>query len=164
MRLYIQKHLFNLNQSTNGNKILLDGEVFYLSKIGNHARGTKFVDFSHLITPALSKQIDIICKQIPAFYFGRLDIKCNSLDELSEGKKFSIIEINGAASLPTYMYDPKHDIFFAWKEMIRHFRILYQISVENRKRGYEYLSFKQVVHFIKDHIDYMKVISNTNKR
>ncbi len=164
MRLAIQKHLFNLTDATACNKVLLAGEVCYLSKIGNHARGTKFIDYSHFITPTLSKQIDLIAKQIPEFYFGRLDIKCNNLDELAEGKNFSIIEINGAASLPTYMYDPKHSLFFAWREMIRHFRILYEISVENRKRGYHYLSLKEVIMFIKEHIIYMKAIANTNKR
>lgn len=65
MRLYIQSHLFNIETATCKNDVLLVGEQFYLSKIGNHARGAKFLDISHLITPALNKQIDAICKNIP---------------------------------------------------------------------------------------------------
>lgn len=164
MRLYIQSHLFNIERAPYKNLVLPVGEHFYLSKIGNHARGTKFLDISHLITPVLSKQMDTICKNIPLFYFGRLDIKYNSLEELAAGKNFSIIELNGAASLPTYMYDPKHSLLFAWKEMIKHFRLLYKISVENRKSGHHFLSFNQVINFVKEHIDYMKVIKNTNNR
>ncbi len=68
--------------------------------------------------------IDQICQQVEGFYFGRLDIRYNNWEELKQGKNFSIIELNGAGSEPTHMYDPKHSIFFAWKEIIRHLKYI----------------------------------------
>ena len=46
------------------------------------------------------------------YYSGRLDIRYNTLDELKPGNNFSIIELNGAGSEPTHIYDPTHFVFF----------------------------------------------------
>jgi hypothetical protein len=40
------------------------------------------------------------------------------------------------------MYDPRHSIFFAWKEITRHWTILQRISQENHARGVPYLDWK----------------------
>lgn len=122
--------------------ILNKGEKRNLVPYGNHARGAKFLDYSHLISPKLTKVIDEMCLQIPEFYFGRMDLMYNTWEELEEGKNFSIVELNGAASEPTHIYDPKHSLFFAWKELARHIRYMFYISVANHKRGFPYLAHK----------------------
>lgn len=122
--------------------ILPFGEKRNLVPYGNHARGAKFLDYSHLISPELTQVIYEICLQIPEFYFGRMDVMYNSWEELEEGQNFSIVELNGAASEPTHIYDPKHSIFFAWRELARHITYMYKISVLNHKRGFPYLSHK----------------------
>ncbi len=106
---------------------------------GNHARGAKFIDASHRISPLLEQTINDICLQVPGFYFGRLDLMYNNWDELERGQNFSIVELNGAASEPTHIYDPKHSVFFAWKELTRHIRYMYEISIENHKNGAAFL-------------------------
>lgn len=122
--------------------ILPKGEKRNLVPYGNHARGAKFLDYSHLISPELTKVIDDMCLQIDEFYFGRMDLMYNTWEELEQGKNFAIVELNGAASEPTHIYDPKHSLFFAWKELARHITYMYEISVANHKRGYEYLPHK----------------------
>jgi hypothetical protein len=122
--------------------ILPKGEKRNLVPYGNHARGAKFLDYSHLISPELTKVIDDMCLQIDEFYFGRMDLMYNTWEELEQGKNFSIVELNGAASEPTHIYDPKHSLFFAWKELARHITYMYEISVANHKRGYDYLPHK----------------------
>ncbi|NOU38052.1 MAG: D-alanine--D-alanine ligase [Ferruginibacter sp.] len=118
---------------------------------GNHARGAKFIDVSNKITLDLEKSINEICKKIPEFYFGRLDIMYSNWQELVAGKNLSIIELNGAGSEPTHIYDPKHSIFFAWKEIARHLKILYRISVYNHtKNKIPYLSFKNGLKMFKE--------------
>lgn len=101
-------------------QILPAGEEKILVPYGNHCRGAKFIDLSFMISDKLTSTMDRVCKQIPEFYFGRLDIKFRNWEELENAEKFSIIELNGAASEPTHIYDPKHSIFFAWKEIKRH--------------------------------------------
>ncbi|MES2545437.1 MAG: D-alanine--D-alanine ligase [Bacteroidota bacterium] len=110
---------------------------------GNHARGAKFIDVSNWITPKLTDTINEMCLQIPEFHFGRLDIMYNTIEELEEGKNFSVVELNGAASEPTHIYDPKHSIFFAWKELMRHITYLYEISMQNHKKGHPLLTHKK---------------------
>jgi hypothetical protein len=115
------------------NSVLQEGEKRILAHYGNHSRGAKFIDVSWRIDQQLTQVIDRVCKEIPGFYFGRMDIRFNSWEELKTGRHFSIIELNGAGSEPTHIYDPRHTIFYAWKEIIRHWNKLYMISRQNRK-------------------------------
>lgn len=75
-------------------EILPQGQKLNLVPYGNHARGAKFIDGSHWITPKLTATINEMCLQIPGFYFGRLDVMYNTLEELKQGKNFSIVELN----------------------------------------------------------------------
>lgn len=135
----------------NFEQILKDGEKKVIAPFGNHARGAKFIDASYKISTALEKSIDMICKQVPGFYYGRLDIKFTNWQDLSDGKNLNIIEINGAGSEPTHMYDPAHSIFFAWKEIIRHLKILWQISTYNHQhKNIPYLTFQKGIDMFRD--------------
>jgi hypothetical protein len=127
------------------NRILPEGEKQIVSPFGNHARGSKFVDDSHMADDQLNRIIDTICKKIPEFYFGRLDIRFDTWEALKEGRNFSIIEVNGAGAEPTHIYDPGHSLFFAWKEIVRHWIILCKISRMNHKKGHRYLTFREGV-------------------
>jgi len=137
------------------------GEKQLLVPFGNHARGAKFIDISHLIDAKLTKTIDAVCKSIPGFYFGRMDVRYNDWDEMKEGKGFSIIEVNGAGSEPTHIYDPSHSIFFAWKEIIRHWIILSKISRQNHKLlKLPYMRFKDGIQMFKENAAYEKIFKN----
>ena len=118
-------------------------EDFILVPYGSHTRGAKFIDDSHKVNEFMQKVIDDICIQVPQLYYGRLDIRCTSLEDLSQGKNFSIIEINGAGSEPTHIYDPKHSIFFAWKEITKYWKTMHQISMINHKKGVAFLTYKE---------------------
>jgi hypothetical protein len=140
--------------------ILPKGEKRNLVPYGNHARGAKFLDYSHLISPELTKVIDEVCLQIHEFYFGRMDVMYNDWTELERGENFSIVELNGAASEPTHIYDPKHSIFFAWRELAKHITYMYKISVENHKKGLPYLSHKAGMKQYRLHLEQSKRIVN----
>ena len=56
-----------------------------LMPIGNHCRGTQFNNMNQLITPELSKTFDTISKNFRGFYYGRYDIKADSLSDLVNG-------------------------------------------------------------------------------
>jgi hypothetical protein len=131
-------------------RVLPLGEQKELVPYGNHARGAKFLDDSHLVDDTFTKSIDTICKQVDGFYYGRLDIRYNTWEELRERKNLSIIELNGAGSEPTHMYDPRHSLFFAWKEIVRHWIILCRISRHNNKKGIPYLTHAQGMQLLRD--------------
>lgn len=123
-------------------QILDLGEEFVLVPYGSHTRGAKFVDISHKINDDLVQTIDKVCSQMNGFHYGRLDVLYNSFEELCQGKNFSIIEVNGAGGEATHIYDPKHSLLWAWREVARHWGMLCEISILNKRAGHSYLSFK----------------------
>lgn len=124
---HLQKSIFNLNE------ILPEGKMKELSSIGNHARGATFYDVTHLNSEKLERVIDSISNKIEHFYYGRFDIKFESWEKLEKGESFSIVELNGANSEPTHIYDPKHSYFFALNEFKKHWKMMATISIENKK-------------------------------
>ncbi len=116
------------------------GKKIILVPYGNHSRGSKFTDQTYRANEKLSASIDRICSTIPEFYYGRLDILFKSWEALERGEEFSIIEVNGSGSEPTHIYDPEHSIFFAWMEIIKHWKVLYAICNANNKNGVPYLT------------------------
>ena len=140
--------------------ILPKGENLNLVPYGNHARGAKFIDGSHWINPKLTETINEMCLQIPGFFFGRLDVMYNDWEELERGENFSVVELNGAASEPTHIYDPRHSIFFAWKELARHITYMFEISAQNHKRGIPYLAHKVGMKEYRLHLEQSKKIVN----
>ncbi len=142
------------------NEILETGEKINLMPYGNHIRGAKFLDSSYLISDKLNAVFNEVCTQIDGFYFGRLDIMYNNFAELESGKNFAIVELNGAASEPTHIYDPKHSILFAWRELARHITYMYKISVENNKKGFPFLAHKTGMEQYNLHLEQSKKIVN----
>jgi len=125
------------------NKIVPENEEIILIPFGSHTRGAKFIDISNEVTEKLEQKIDEICTKVNGFYFGRLDVMFENLELLKNGENFKIIEINGAKSEPTHMYDPKHSLFFAWKEIAKHWKIMAEISRKNHESGFPYLNLKE---------------------
>lgn len=140
--------------------VLPKGEAKNMVPYGNHARGAKFVDVSHWADEKFTRQLNVICKQVPEFYFGRLDIMYDTFEAFKEGRRFTIVELNGAGSEPTHIYDPRHSVFFAWGEIARHFKLLYQISVKNHQRGFRYLTVKEGLQMLRDNKAVIRNLKN----
>jgi len=145
-------------------QVLKVDEFKILAPYGNHARGSKFLDWTLKADETFIKNMDAFCKQIPGFYYGRLDVMYDSWDDLRLGKNFHVIELNGAGSEPTHMYDPRHSIFFAWKEIIKHWKILYNVSKQNHERGYAYMSLKEGSAIFKKNNELVKVLNIIGKK
>lgn len=123
-------------------EILPKGARLELVSIGNHCLGTTFLNKNHLITEKLSRIFDQISKQIPDFYFGRFDLRCNSAQDLESGKVM-ILEINGCGAEPAHIYQPGSSLFEGIKVLISHWQNLYRISKENHERGVAYLTLRE---------------------
>lgn len=159
-RYILQLPALRKTSNINLNEIPLKGEVKVLVPYGNHARGAKFVDWSDKITDALESSIDEVCSQIPHFYFGRLDLMYDTWELMEQGKNISIVELNGAGSEPTHIYDPKHSLFYAWGEIIRHWKILLKISIYNHKNKIgRFLTYKEGRQMLRENSEAEKVLN-----
>ena len=118
------------------------GERVELQPIGNHNRGTAFLNGNHLINQTLIESFDDISKQIEGFYYGRYDVRCKNEEALRNGDVM-IMELNGAASEPAHIYQSGYSIFKGYKSLFYHWGVMYDISIANHKKGIKYTSFKK---------------------
>jgi hypothetical protein len=119
-----------------------DGEEVELVGIGNHCKGTTFLNANHLINEKLIKQFDQLSKRIDGFHYGRYDLRCASYEALNKGE-MKIMELNGAGAEPAHIYQPGFSLFTAYGVLFKHWNILAKISRANHKKGIEYLTFSE---------------------
>jgi len=129
-------------------EIIPIGDKLELVSIGNHALGTKFLDRTDLINMQVSNAFDKIGKQINGFYFGRFDLRCRCIEDLSTGN-VTILELNGCGAEPAHIYQPGYSIFKAVRVLFYHWQNIYKIARQNRKKGIRYISFLEGVQFYK---------------
>jgi hypothetical protein len=141
-RAYLQGERLQKIFADRWNSIALPNETIVLNSIGNHCLGTKFMNGNDLITSTLNDSFDILSKRVKGFYFGRYDLRCASLADLENGK-VKIMELNGCGAEPAHIYQPGFSFWRALKVMYNHWRLLYEISVENHKRGVPYVTFAE---------------------
>lgn len=111
------------------------GERVPLGVVGNHSKGTAFINGNHLIDDDLRRVFDRLCAQIDGFSYGRFDIKCDSLESLKQGGPFKVIEVNGICSEPTHIYDPHRITYLgALRDVMRHWSIIRRVSRANHRR------------------------------
>lgn len=122
-------------------------EVVVLAELGTHCRGAVFLDGSHLITDVLSQKIDEISRTYDGFYFGRYDVRAENDEALQRGD-FRVIELNGVTSEATWIYDPKHSVFFGWKTLLRQWKIAFEIADQNRRNGFPPAKSSQVLYLL----------------
>lgn len=117
------------------NDILAAGEQLKLVEAGNHAQGCIFRDGMRLNTPELAARIDDISQKLTGFFIGRYDIRYASEADLSAGTTFQIIELNGAASEATSIYDARNSLWTAYRTLFQQWELVFAIGAMNRKRG-----------------------------
>jgi len=137
------KHLHKLND------IIPRDEVYILSSALNLSRGGKLVSLAHEKDERLLKIFDGLSHYTKFFYYGRYDIKCSSVEELKEGKNFSILEYNGCGAEPHHAYGNGNSLLQAQKIFLCHWKILFRISRYNHKHGTRYWGFKRGWKFLK---------------
>lgn len=113
------------------------GEKLLLEPIGNHSRGTIFLNANRLITPELTASFDRIAAEMPDFHFGRFDLRAESEEALGRGE-VKIMEVNGANSEPAHIYHPGESLLRAYRDLFRHWKTLYRVSKACRTRGATY--------------------------
>jgi len=117
------------------NEVLEAGQRVRLVEAGNHCQGCIFLDGADLLTEELREVFDKISQKLPGFFVGRYDIRYGNDGELRAGRNFKIIELNGAASEATNIYDASNSIWSAYATLYRQWEIVYRIGAENRRRG-----------------------------
>ena len=111
------------------------GETVKLVEAGNHAQGCIFRDGAHLWSEQLDQRLDEISRRLDGFFIGRYDIRYANEDDLRAGENFQIIELNGAASEATSIYDARNSLVAAYRTLFRQWELVFAIGAANRRLG-----------------------------
>ena len=140
-------------------KVLQLGETITLEPIGNHNRGTCFINGNHLISEKLDSLFNQINDEMEEVYYGRFDIKYNTWEKLLEGEDLKILEMNGVASEPIHVYDATVRIRDKYKSFYGLWRTIYEISNIQKQRGIQPIDIKTAFATFKEYKSYIKSIN-----
>ena len=132
------------------NEVLPPGQIFPLSQALNLSRGGKMVSLKHEKDDRLTAVFDAISRHAKHFYYGRYDVKCSSIEDLKEGRNFSILEYNGSGAEPHHIYGDNKTLLQAYRILMHHWKALYTISRINYRNGVPYWNFKEGWDFLKN--------------
>lgn len=150
------KHVDNLT------KIIPEGERYILTYAANLNRGATFTNLEKYIDDDLLKIVDDISHHA-SFYYGRYDIKCSSIEELKQGKNFTILEFNGSGAEPNHVYHSGYSLLAAYKVFLHHWKVLYQISKFNKQKGIAYWPFAKGWRFLRKAKKHLKVLEKYDR-
>ncbi|QUX95069.1 D-alanine--D-alanine ligase [Marinomonas sp. CT5] len=137
--LYFPRHTQKLDW------IPAEGEEYPLAFAGSHSRGSIFRNGNQYITEALTRQLDEILKDVEGYYYGRLDIKFADIESFMAGEQFSILEMNGASSEATHIWDRNTKLSEIFSTLLKQYRILFEIGALQKKRGFRSPSIRSLL-------------------
>lgn len=140
------------------NEILAVNEIYCLSPALNLSRGGKLVSLNGEKNDKLLEVFDAISNHTKYFYYGRYDIKCASVDDLRNGKNFTILEFNGSGAEPHHIYGNGYTLMQAYRIVLHHWKTLYHISKINHQSGTRYWSFHRGWVFLKKAKQHFKLL------
>lgn len=162
-KAYKRESELAVKHAINFEKVLPPGEKYMLSYAANHNRGAHFINLKHEIDEKLVQVFDSISLSIDDFFYGRYDIMCTSVEDLRNGKNFSILEYNGCGAEPNHFYDTGFTLLDAYREILRHWKVLYKISKYNHKRGIAYWPLLKGIQFLSATKKHYRVIRHADK-
>jgi hypothetical protein len=137
------------------------GRQVLLEAIGNHCRGTKFLNANHWITPDLEESMLAVLAKMPGICYGRFDLRTSSIEDLRAGRNFQIMEFNGVGSEPAHIYDPSYPVLQAYRDLWKHWRILFEIAREQKANGVTSTPFRKGLESLRAYFSYKKKASLT---
>lgn len=150
--IYLDRHQDKLDT------VLESGQAFRLAFAGSHSRGSIFRNGNQYITDALSQSLDTFFDGVPGYHFGRLDLKFKDIEALMQGKHYQVLEMNGASSEATHIWDSRTSLFEAFNTLLKQYQILFKIGALQRKKGHKppslwqlYKAWKEEKSWVKDY-------------
>jgi hypothetical protein len=126
-------------------EVLRKDEILVLEPIGNHCRGTMFLNRNAEIDAAIRQHIVSLLRTMPGVYYGRFDMRVGSWESLRASREIRVLEFNGTGSDPAHIYQPGYSLWKAYRDMAFHWNLMYRISRQNRGLGHAPVTFKSII-------------------
>ncbi len=127
------------------NEVPVTGKNILLEQIGNHCRGTMFLNRNQEIDEAITHQMVSLLATMPNVFYGRFDMRVASWELLRQGKNIRVLEFNGTSSDPAHIYQPGYSLLKAYRDIFYHWGVMYRIAKQNRRAGFRPESFKKII-------------------
>lgn len=124
-----------LAQKQNLDIIIAENVTHLIEPIGNHCRGTIFLNRNDMINSKVQDVFDEIVNQMPGIYYGRFDLRVSSWDDLQKGENIFVLELNGLTSMDTHIFDPNFRLRDVLPVLLKNCRICYLIASDNIKNN-----------------------------
>jgi membrane protein DedA with SNARE-associated domain len=142
---YMARVLFKRHEARLG-EILAKGEGLRLVESGNHCQGAVFLNGAALAQEGLRQRLDAIARSMPGFLVGRFDLRYLDDESFARGKNFQIVEVNGAASEATHVYDPAIPLREIYATLFTQWRCIFEIGQKNKRLGLGGSSARELLH------------------
>lgn len=126
-------------------QIMPKGKELLVEPIGNHNRGTTFLDAREHKSKEMLDWVVNSLQNLQGFDYGRIDLKLKNWNAFKENNGIKILEINGVNSEPIHIYDPNCSIWSAYKSIFNHMHIIYQLSRQKLNKQSKTLSLFEFI-------------------
>ena len=89
---------------------------------------------------------------------------CSNVEDLKNGKNFTILEYNGCGAEPNHFYDTGYTLLGAYKEILKHWNALYKICKYNTEQGIKPWPFKKGRKFLAQIKAHFKIMREADAR
>lgn len=125
-------------------------ERVQLVEIGNHCRGTVFLDGGEHRTAELEAAIEALARCFAGFYFGRFDLRVPSVEQFRAGVGLKILELNGVTSEATHIYAPGASLVAAYRTLFEQWRLAFEIGAANAALGARPTGLRALVRLLRE--------------
>ena len=150
-------------QEKNWNVVPAKGEFYQLIFTGNRKNGARLVERHDEVDDELLALFDRFSHYKDGIFYGRYDVKCESLESLKKGEKYAILEFNAVHSGYGHLYHCGKSSSEVYKEIHRLWNVLYDICTAHHKKGAPYMPFFKGWKFIFDSLRTFKKLSKWEK-
>jgi hypothetical protein len=141
-------------------QVLPEGQSLELEPIGNHCRGTMFLNGNHYIDPTLTQAFEVVLSQMDGIHYGRFDLKCQSIEHLRNTGEFKAVEFNGIGGEPAHIYDPRYPLWKKYRDVYRHWKIIHQIYKKQADKQVVPMSLNEGIERLRVYRNYMGKLGN----
>ena len=131
--------------------IPLKNETVVLEPIGNHCRGTRFVNKCDKITDEMNKVFNKLLLNLEGVNYCRLDIRTQSWASLLAGD-VKVMEVNGVSAEPGHIYDQSVSVFKAYKDLLGHWNEMAVIAGEQLSSGVKSEKLFDTLSMVRSHM------------
>jgi hypothetical protein len=140
-------------------QVLPQQQTLELEPIGNHCRGTMFLNGNRHIDAQLTQAFEVVLAQMDGVHYGRFDMKCQSIEHLRSTGEFKAVEFNGIGAEPAHIYDPGYPVWKKYRDIYQHWKVIYAIYKAQATNQVESMSLREGIERLKTYSLYKKSLA-----